>query len=138
MLHFVWFDNYLPRIGSKPGFYDETVINYVGAKARCALQHQAQIDLGEGTILHPLFHMRGQLKLPVPPVGKRHPSNLPHVVAGSRLAPEARSLPPHCPNLAQLHSTHVDSLAPAERAIRSISSQISNPRQPRYGLCDSR
>ncbi len=34
--HFVRFDNYLPRTGSKPGFYDETVINYVGAKAHCA------------------------------------------------------------------------------------------------------
>ena len=85
MLHFVWFDNYLPRIGSKPGFYDETVINHVVAKSRCALQHQAQIDLGEGAVLHPLLHVRGQLKLPVPPLGKRHAGSLPRRVVNSRL-----------------------------------------------------
>jgi hypothetical protein len=35
------------------------------------------------------------------------------------------SLPNRFPNSAQLHSTYVDSRAPAERAIRTISSQIS-------------
>ena len=55
-------------------------INHVVAKSRCALQHQAQIDLGEGAVLHPLLHVRRQLKLPVPPLGKRHAPNLPQVV----------------------------------------------------------
>jgi len=80
MLHFVRLDNHLPRTGPKPRFYDETVVNHVGAKARRALQHQAQIDLGEGAVLHPLLHVRRQLKLPVPPLGKRHAPNLPQVV----------------------------------------------------------
>jgi hypothetical protein len=38
---------------------------------------------------------------------------------------DTTALPTCCPNFAQLHSTHVDSRALAERAIRTISSQIS-------------
>jgi len=38
---------------------------------------------------------------------------------------QGATLPAHCPNPAQLHSTPVDSRAPAGRAIRSILSKIS-------------
>jgi hypothetical protein len=84
MLHFVRFDNYLPWAGSKPGVYDKTAVYHVAAKARRALQHQAQINLGEGPILHPLLHVRRQLKLPIPPLGKRHAPSLPRLVVDSR------------------------------------------------------
>src|SRR6478752_3539661 len=53
--------------------------------------------------------------------GVSHSSILHHDVSSGQGA----TLPIHCPNPAQLHSTHVDSRLPSERAIRTISSQIS-------------
>ncbi len=72
MLHFVRFDNYLPRMGSKPRFHGKTAVYHVAAKTRRTLQHQAQIDS---------VKVRSSIRFSTcgvssssqgPPLGKRH------------------------------------------------------------------
>lgn len=77
MLHFVGFDNYLPRPTTKPSLDDESAIDHVRAESAGALEHIAQLNLRETSVLHPLLDMGCELKLPLPPTRERHGATLP-------------------------------------------------------------
>ena len=72
MIHFVRFDNDFP--GGTPALRldDESAFDHVGSVAVSMLQHGPELDLAEIPVFHSFLEMRGELDLPVLPLGQVH------------------------------------------------------------------